>query len=149
MRNYLLLTAMAGLATLPAGAAPVDASGALRGATRAANPAVQNVYWHAGGTTAWGNHWHAGGTGAYGAHPAYGYHGWGGDYHTYYRPPVVVAPAYNPAGSFAAGAVVGGVAGAVGGAAAASANRPPPPPAATTVYNYSQPPTVVNNYYND
>lgn len=145
MRNYLLLTALAGLAALPAGAAPVDASGALRGALQAAAPGVQNVYWHAGGTTAWGNHWHAGGTGAYGAHPAYGYHGWGGaGYHGYYRPPVVVAPAYHPAGSFAAGAIVGGVAGAAVGAAAASAYHPP---VATTVYNYGQPPTVVNNYY--
>ena len=144
MRKFLLLTALAGLATLPAGAAPVDASGALRGAIRASAPGVQSVYWHAGGTTAWGNHWHAGGTGAYGAHPAYGYHGWGGDYHGYYRAPVVVAPAYHPAGSFAVGAIVGGVAGAAVGAAAASAARPP---AAATVYTYGQPPTVINNYY--
>lgn len=144
MRKFLLLTAMAGLAVLPAGAAPVDASGAMRGVMRATNPAVQNVFWHAGGTTAWGNHWHAGGTGAWGAHPTYAYHGYGGvdHYGGYYRPPVP-APYYNPAGTFAAGAIVGGVV----GAAAASASRPPP--AATTVYNYSQPPTVVNNYYNN
>jgi hypothetical protein len=144
MRKYLLLTAMAALAAAPAGAAPIDAGGALRDALRGATPGATLVWWHAGGTTAWGNHWHAGGTGAYGAHPAYGYHGWGGDYHTYYRPPVVVTPGYNPAGSFAAGAIVGGVAGAAVGAAAASAARPP---AASTVYNYGQPPTVINNYY--
>lgn len=144
MRKFLLLAAMAGLATLPAGAAPVDASGALRDALRGASPAITPVWWHAGGTTAWGNHWHAGGTGYYGAHPTYGYHGYGGTVHygTYYRPPV---PYYNPGASFAAGAVVGGVAGAAMGAAAASRQQP----AATTVYNYSQPPTVVNNYYNN
>ncbi|MBR0649897.1 hypothetical protein GXW78_09495 [Roseomonas terrae] len=145
MRKYLLLTAMAGLVAMPVAAAPIDAAGALGTALREATPGATLVWWHAGGTTGWGNHWHAGGTGAYGAHPAYGYHGWGGDYHTYYRPPVVVTPGYNPAGSFAAGAIVGGVV----GAAAASASRPPAPPAATTVYNYSQPPTVVNNYYSD
>lgn len=149
MRKLLLLTAMAGLAVLPAGAAPIDAAGALRDALRGAVPGAKLVWWHAGGTTAWGNHWHAGGTGAYGYHPTYAYHGYGGAYHygTYYRPPVPApVPYYNPAGTFAAGAIVGGVAGAAMGAAAASASRPP---AATTVYNYSQPPTVVNNYYNN
>lgn len=150
MRKYLLLTALAGLATLPAGAAPIDAGGALREAIRAATPGATPVFWHAGGTTAWGNHWHAGGTGAYGARPTYAYHGYGGveHYGTYYRPPVPApVPYYNPGGSFAAGAIVGGMAGAAVGAAAASAYRPPP--AATTVYNYGQPPTVVNNYYNN
>lgn len=150
MRKFLLLAVMGGLATLPAGAAPVDASGAMRDALRAANPAATPVFWHAGGTTAWGNHWHAGGTGAYGAHPTYGYHGYGGveHYGTYYRPPVPApVPYYNPGASFAAGAIVGGVAGAAMGAAAASSR--PPQPAATTVYNYSQPPTVINNYYNN
>ena len=150
MRKFLLLTAMAGMATLPAGAAPIDASNAMREAIRAAAPGIQHVYWHAGGTTAWGDHWHAGGTGAYGAHPAYGYHGWGGGayhYGGYYRPPIAApAPYYHPAGTFAAGAVVGGVVGGAVGAAAASAARPP---VAATVYNYGQPPTVINNYYNN
>jgi hypothetical protein len=148
MRKFLLLTAMAGLATLPAGAAPIDAAGALRDALRTAAPLATPVFWHAGGTTAWGNHWHAGGTGFYGARPTYGYHGYGGAVHygTYYRPPVPVAvPYYHPGASFAAGAIVGGVAGAAMGAAAASHQQP----AATTVYNYSQPPTVINNYYNN
>ena len=54
-------------------------------------------------------------------------------------PVPVATPWYHPGGAFAAGAVMGGVA----GAAAASAARP----ATTTVYNYGQPPTVVNNYY--
>lgn len=149
MRKFLLLAVMAGLATLPAGAAPIDAAGALGGALRATGPMATPVFWHAGGTTAWGNHWHAGGTGAYGARPTYEYHGYGGPAHygTYYRPPVpVAAPYYHPGAGFAAGAVVGGVAGAVVGAAAASSRQQP---AATTVYNYSQPPTVVNNYYNN
>ena len=138
MRKFLFLAALAGLATLPAGAAPIDAGGALREAVRAAAPGATPVFWHAGGT------------GAYGARPTYAYHGYGGveHYGTYYRPPVPApVPYYNPGGSFAAGAIVGGMAGAAVGAAAASASRPPP--AATTVYNYGQPPTVVNNYYNN
>ncbi|MBR0660766.1 hypothetical protein [Neoroseomonas oryzicola] len=142
MRKLLILAATAGIVALPAAAAPPETSQALRLALRANAPGAQLVWWHAGGTTAWGNHWHAGGTG-YGAyHGAYAYHGYGGAYHYggMYRPPVPVAtPWYHPGGAFAAGAVMGGVA----GAAAASAARP----ATTTVYNYGQPPTVVNNYY--
>ena len=152
MRKLLTIAALAGLTALPAGAAPLDASGTVRQAVRAAMPGTTLVWWHAGGTTAWGNHWQAGGTGAYGAHPAYGYHGYAGG--AWYHGPVA-APVhyYHPGGAFAAGAVVGGVTGAVVGAAAADASRPPPPPypypppVASTVYGYGQPSTVINNYY--
>lgn len=142
MRRFLILAAAAGIGATPAIAAMPEITGSVREALRAASPGAQLVWWRAGGTTRWGNHWHAGGTG-YGYHGAYGYHGYGGAYHYggWYRPPVaaVARPWYHPAGAFAAGAVMGGIA----GAAAASASHP----ATTTVYNYSQPPTVVNNYY--
>jgi len=146
MRSILTLAALAGLAAMPAAAAPLDASAGVQQAMRGTITGSTLVWWHAGGTTAWGNHWHAGGTGYYGAHPAYGYHGYAGG-GWYHGPVVAPAPYYNPGAAFAAGAVVGGVTGAVVGAAAANANRPPPPPpVASTVYGYGQP-TVINNYY--
>ena len=104
MRKLLTIAALAGLTALPAGAAPLDASGTVRQAVRAAMPGTTLVWWHAGGTTAWGNHWQAGGTGAYGAHPAYGYHGYAGG--AWYHGPVAApVPYYHPGGAFAAGAV--------------------------------------------
>jgi len=140
MRGILPLLAVTALAGLPAGAAPPEAARGLRPALQAAG--AQPAWWRAGGVTPGGTAWHAGGTGygarwggAYhaGAYPPAYYHGYAGvHYGGYYRAPVPVAPWVHPAGTFAAGAVVG--------AAAASS-------AAASAAHYSQPPTVVNNYY--
>jgi hypothetical protein len=121
MRKLLMLAACGGLLT--------------------SDPAA--AYWHAGGVTPGGTAWHATGTGGgyrwggayhYGTGSATVVHGYGGvPYGGYYRAPVPVTPWYHPAGTFAAGVVTGTAIGA--GAAAASAAH------------YSQPPTVVNNYY--
>jgi hypothetical protein len=148
MRRILPLIAVTALAGLPVAAAPPEAARGLRPALQAAIPGAQLVWWHAGGTTAAGGHWHASGTGgryrwggAYhgGYHPPTYYHGYGGvHYGGFYRPPVAATPWVHPAGTFAAGAVVGAAAGA---AAASSAT------AASSAAHYSQPPTVVNNYY--
>jgi len=107
----------------------------------AADPAA--AWWHAGGVSPGGTAWHAGGTGggyrwggAYheGSGSTTVVHGYGAaPYHGYYRAPVPVTPWTHPVGTFAAGAVTGAAVGA--GVAAASAAH------------YSQPPTVVNNYY--
>jgi hypothetical protein len=147
MQRPILLAAASALAVLPAFAGPTGPLPAgLRG-TAAQFERPQLVWWHAGGTTAYGNHWHAGGTGGYGAyHGGYagGYaHGWADSnaYHGYYARPVPVTPWYHPAATAAAvagtAAVVGGIAGAA--TASAVANAAPKPA--------GQPTTVINNYY--
>jgi hypothetical protein len=130
-----------GVISLPADAGPRRAP---QMAVPGPLPGLELVYWRAGGVTPGGTAWHAGGAGGYRWGGAYhyggGYHGYVAGYHPYpvtaWRAPVAVAPYYAaPAGGFAAGALVGAAAGAAVGTAAAS------------VANYSQPPTVINNYY--
>ena len=142
MRRFLILLAAVPLATIPAGAAPPVPG--LAEKLLAAAPGARLVWWHAGGVTPGGYRWHAGGAdgyrwgGAYHAggfyHPPTYYHGWGDvHYGGFYRPPVAVTPWFHPAGTFAAGAVVGAAAASTAAAASAA--------------HYGQPPTVVNNYY--
>jgi hypothetical protein len=146
MRKLLLLAAVGGLATLQAGAAPISAVGPQRDALREAIPGVQLAWWRAGGVTPGGTRWHAGGTAGayhYGAyHPPTYYHGYGGvHYGDYYHRPVAVTPWVHPAGTFAAGALVGGAIGAAAASSSAAAT------AAASAQKASQPPTVVNNYF--